>query len=558
MSSGKGANASTRSRIHQPSNKNAMTSGYQPFTGVPAQRPGLLDTAARAVRGLNPFAFVNDSIVQAAREAIVTIDEEQRIVMLNPAAQRMFGLTAADALGKNISQLIPQRFRRAHAAHVRQFDEAGTAERRMGERSNVMGLHADGTEFPIEATISRLDVFDGLGTRRFFTALIRDLSEIHDLRGEIESMNNRLRAIFKVVPVAIWIIDGEQIAFANRACADLFGFADLHDMVGRSIYSLLSAQSQDSVRAAIAQTLGGNVPTTVTDEWVTALDGTQREVEITIAALPDHGASTMQMVITDFTRRNLESPELERSRQQLRQLSASLVDAREGERRRIARELHDELGQRLTALHMELSSLSVATPSAPNHDRITTMLGMVNETVASVRRIATELRPLMLDDLGLTSAIEWLAHDWARRMGIAVKLELHEEGPELSDTMAIALYRMVQEALTNIARHAQAGKVKIRMQQDGDMLVLMVQDDGIGFTDKALAREGSHGLAGMRERAYMLGGKLAVGNSRAGGGSIVVRIPIIPSPSGLNTNTSGEAERRRARRPRRPRIMNHD
>ena len=130
-------------------------------------------------------------------------------------------------------------------------------------------------------------------------------------------------------------------------------------------------------------------------------------------------------VINDITERSRESQELERSRHELRRLSANLVDAREEERRRIARELHDELGQPLTALKMELASLTVPTPSAP-HERIAAMLEMVDETFASVRRIATELRPLMLDDLGLNAAIESLVNGWARRMGIAVRLRLCE------------------------------------------------------------------------------------------------------------------------------------
>ena len=132
---------------------------------------------------------------------------------------------------------------------------------------------------------------------------------------------------------------------------------------------------------------------------------------IAIASLPDHGRTVVQMVITDITERARESRELERSRRSLRRLSASMVQAREDERRRIARELHDELGQRLTALKMELSSLDGEAAGATRAGRIDAMLEMVDDTVATVRRIATELRPLMLDDLGLNAAIEWLADE---------------------------------------------------------------------------------------------------------------------------------------------------
>jgi two-component system, NarL family, sensor histidine kinase UhpB len=143
-----------------------------------------------------------------------------------------------------------------------------------------------------------------------------------------------------------------------------------------------------------------------------------------------------------------------------------------------------------------------------------------------VRRIATELRPLMLDDLGLNAAIEWLADGWSRRMGVAVDLHLRTADPALDDAVSIALYRMVQEALTNIARHAQATQVCIEMQQTGSELQLSVMDNGIGFDEASIYREGSCGLAGMRERALMLGGRLEIGRSPQGGSRVTVHVPL--------------------------------
>ncbi len=474
----------------------------------------------------NPMSFLDGDIVQATCEGIVTIDEKQRIVMINPAAERMFRCAAVDVLGQSLSILIPPRLRRGHAAHVRQFKKEGTVERSMGGRTTLMGLRMSGEEFPMEATISRLDMAGAVGSQRFFTALIRDLSEVKALRGEIDALNRRLRSIFEMAPIAVWITDGETIVFANRACSTLFGTVGHRELIGRSIYSLMEGASQASVRHAVDCALTHDAPASAGIHKIARADGSIREVEIVVAALPDHGRTALQMAITDVTGLSHERRELERSRQELRQLSASLVDAREEERRRIARELHDELGQRLTALHMELSSLKSTHRTAGFAKRIDAMMGMVDETVASVRRIATELRPLMLDDLGLIAAIEWLAQSWAQRMDIVVRLDLGEEDPNVSDSMAIALYRMVQEALTNIARHAHATRVSIRMRERAGELVLTVHDNGIGFAQKSLQREGSHGLKGMRERAYMLGGQLEIGRSRIGGARIQVRMPL--------------------------------
>jgi two-component system sensor histidine kinase UhpB len=351
------------------------------------------------------------------------------------------------------------------------------------------------------------------------------VSEAVDLQQQLDALNRHMRAVFELAPVAIWIADSDRIVFANRACATLFGAADREALIGRSIYELLAPSSCEPVRRTVAQALQGDAPVPTINERIARMDGRMREVVIAVAGMPDHGRTVLQMVITDITERAQESRELERSRRDLRRLSARMVQAREEERRRIARELHDELGQRLTALKMELSSLGSEPVDAMRAERIGAMLEMVDDTVATVRRIATELRPLMLDDLGLNAAIEWLAHGWARRMGVAMSLDLGAD-PALDEATRIALYRMVQEALTNIARHAHASEVRIGLRQQGNELQLTVLDNGVGFDEALMQREDSYGLMGMRERALMLGGTLEAGNAPRGGGRITVRLPL--------------------------------
>jgi two-component system sensor histidine kinase UhpB len=490
----------------------------------------------RPVAVVVPTGSVFRGAVRAAHEGIVTIDDQQRIVMINPAALRMFGCSAAEALGARLSRFIPPAQRTAHARQVRAFDASGTIERPMGERGIITGLRANGEVFPAAASISRVDVRGGPGTRRYFTALLCDLSQEQGLRERIDALNLHMRAVFELVPVAIWITDADRIVFANRACATLFGAATREELIGRSIFTMLMPESHEPVRGSVAKALADDAPAPALGERIARLDGQVREVVIAIAPLPDHGHTAVQMVITDITERAQQGRDAERSRLELRRLSANMVDAREDERRRIARELHDELGQRLTALKMELASLGAQDRSPARDGRIAAMLEMVDETVASVRRIATELRPLMLDDLGLNAAIEWLANGWAARMGVKVRLRLGRTDPDIGDAAAIALYRMVQEALTNIARHARASEVRIEIRPSGGELLLTVQDNGVGFSEGSMFREGSHGLMGIRERAYMLGGELEIGNARGGGGRITVRLPLrqaaTPAPGG--------------------------
>jgi PAS domain S-box-containing protein len=469
-----------------------------------------------------------DAVVSAAQEGIVIVDDGQHIVMINPTAQQMFGYASEQILGSPLTRLIPERFRGHHEAHVRAFAESCSDANSVRRGLSLVGLRSDGREFPAQATISRMDVADPNGTRRFFLALLRDLSEERALKNKIHSLEQLLPTITELAPVAIWIVKNDAIVFANHACASLFGIADANELLGLSIYSLLRPESHDTIRSHIQDTLAGLARGKAVPETVASLDGSMREVEIVMVDMPDHGESTLQMVISDVTQRHQEAVLLEQSRRELRNLSANAVEAREEERHRIARELHDELGQRLTALKMDLSSLRVGVEACGYGPRIDTMLEMLDDTVASVRRIAADLRPLMLDDLGLNAAIQWLARDATKRLGFTVSAKLDEGDPQLSSQASIALYRMVQEALTNAARHAHASDVQILMRQVGAEVVLSVHDNGIGFPDKIAMPEGGYGLMGIRERAYMLGGHLEIDNPPGGGGRVCVHLPIAP------------------------------
>jgi signal transduction histidine kinase len=215
-----------------------------------------------------------------------------------------------------------------------------------------------------------------------------------------------------------------------------------------------------------------------------------------------------------------------RAQNTLRELSASQVEAREEERQRIARELHDELGQRLTALKLELATLDRADSARNRAERTQAMMGMVDDTVAATRRIAMDLRPLMLDDLGLSAAIEWLARDFERHTGLHVTLRLAPIQDLIDNRTATTLYRIVQEALTNCTRHARANAALVTIAPESEGVLLTVIDDGDGFpTVPPQSPRGSFGLIGIRERVYMLGGKLSVSNMPGGGARLMVQLP---------------------------------
>lgn len=229
----------------------------------------------------------------------------------------------------------------------------------------------------------------------------------------------------------------------------------------------------------------------------------------------------------DVTDRTLAAAELEESRAELRALAARLQAAREEERTRIAREIHDELGQALTALKLDLAWLENRLPRGNSVARLgdLSIAARIDKTMEIVRRIASELRPSVLDQLGLEAAIEWLVQESARRTGIPIRLQA-EELPQLPDQVASHAFRIIQEALTNVTRHARATQVNVTVRHLKAALILVVEDNGVGIMPQSLSGLRSLGLVGMRERAVACGGTLMVRGQPGEGTSIVVTIPV--------------------------------
>jgi signal transduction histidine kinase len=225
--------------------------------------------------------------------------------------------------------------------------------------------------------------------------------------------------------------------------------------------------------------------------------------------------------------RNHALQELEQSREQLRQLTAGLLIAREEERTAVAREIHDVLGQTLTALKMDVSWVNARAPvdaPAALRQKLAAMTGLIDDTIVTVRRIATSLRPGVLDDLGLPAAVEWQTQEFEQRTGIRCVLRTTVNDGTFDPLLSTALFRILQEALTNVARHSRASVVSVTLDDSGADLVLEVRDDGIGISPSAAANTRSIGLTGMRERAQLVGGGLSI--SRAAGAGTIVRAQV--------------------------------
>ena len=347
-------------------------------------------------------------LLDSAMDAIIAIDESQRVVLYNRAAESVFGWRADQVMGQPLEKLIPERFRQPHAQHVKRFATMGVTSRRMADGTVLHGQRASGEEFPIEASISQLDTGEG----KLLTVIVRDITE-------------KVRA------------QEELSAYAAEAHATL-----------------------------------------------------------------------------------------------------------ENEKKRVARELHDELAQSLTALKMDAIWVQGHLPagSAAASAKLDEMLVVLDSTVAATRRIAADLRPLLLDDLGLVSAVEWLVQSFIQRSGIACVLSVDED-MELHEPYATAVFRILQEVLANVARHAGASRTTVDIDRDAQAVVLRVRDDGRGFSLAEPRKPESLGLMGLRERVRLLKGSMTIDSAPGRGTRITVHIPVqnpVQNPVRIPAKAPGE------------------
>jgi len=246
----------------------------------------------------------------------------------------------------------------------------------------------------------------------------------------------------------------------------------------------------------------------------------------------------------EITERKRVVEELKKSREQFRDLAAHLQSVREEERSQMAREVHDGLGQSLTALKMDLSWLGKKMPGDqdPLQKKINFMSGHVDETLKMVRHIATELRPGVLDDLGIVAAIEWQLHEFQDRSGIACKFSSQVETIPLGKGQSTAVFRILQETLTNVARHAEASQVEVSLEEKIGDVVLQVSDDGRGMEESDVRNSKSLGLLGMRERAFLFGGEVRIEGRPGEGTTVTVRIPLGEKERGAMKRKKGKTE----------------
>jgi len=367
----------------------------------------------------------------------------------------------------------------------------------------------------------------GIAAMSVVPLMVLGIALLTSMVDRLQHQTMLLDELFEQAPQAVALLNAKNLVVrVNREFSRIFGYAP-YEVVGRLVSEVIPFEGsrQDILRFAEVVESGQRVEAESVRE---RKDGGRVHVSVVHVpvSLPG-GQIAIYEIYRDITERKRVEQELQRSFDQLRALAARLQTAREDERQRIARELHDELGQGLTAIKLDLSSLIRPLPAdqTPQAEKAQSILTLAEQLIQSVRRISLELRPALLDHLGLVAALEWAAGEFEARTGIECRLDLPEDSLAIDPERATAMFRIFQETLTNVARHANATEVDVRLaREDGD-LTLEVRDNGIGVSEEELSARGSLGILGMRERALLLGGEFGINGSPGRGTTVRVRIP---------------------------------
>lgn len=380
-------------------------------------------------------------------------------------------------------------------------------------------------------------IWDADGHVVHMAGSLQDITHRRRLEEALNESQARYRSLVEHAPIGIGIHELDLngcVVSMNSAGRQILSPSGDADLTGRAFLDVVAAEDRERVGSLVARACHG-LPSEF--EFRTARQDMQRILISGFVPLRDRSGRTLKIlgIIKDITERKNALTQLNIAYDRLRELTRRLKAAEEEERRRIALELHDEFGQTLSGLKFDLAwlrkqlrSKSGRAPVKALQDRVGTMTTLVEQMIQSVRRIATLLRPSILDDLGLVAALEWQARDFQDRTGVRCDLRVSPQIAErpLDMQTSTALFRIAQELLTNVARHAKASTMSLSLEETDGTLTLKAEDDGRGIPEGVEGRTSSLGLLGIRERVSLLGGACSIEAEPNKGTRVAVQIPL--------------------------------
>lgn len=468
--------------------------------------------------------------------AIFMLDPQGCVVSWNAGAVRIKGYSASEILGRHFSLFYPpEDIERGVPDEV--LGQAATAGAWEGEGWR---LRKDGSRFWASVLITALR--DGAGILRGFAKITRDITDRRRADELLSRQRQLLETVLGQAAEAIVACDARgRMLFVNAAARRLAGL----DPNGAALDMTLSAwgEARDAEghpipadALPVAKALRGESIVGREMRMVRA-DGSAYDVLSSATPLTGNEGGIIGAVatFTDITPRKTHEAAMQLMTHRLRLLSMKLLETQEAERRHIARELHDEIGQSLTALKFSLQATHRLSDDRSLSHACQNMIGQVDTLLDQVRNLSLDLRPALLDDLGLTAALRWYIDRQSKRAGLPIHFHDGTRDASIPQAVATVCFRIAQEALTNAVRHAQAGKIAVTLRLHQRELELEVADNGQGFEVEAMRRRAvqgaSFGLLGMRERADLLGGSLWIDSHPGRGTTVRARLPLTAVPA---------------------------
>lgn len=470
-----------------------------------------------------------ENVIENSADAIGIVDKHGKVILWNRRSAQIYGYELDELVGKTAFDLyedpieLDRMLKRLRSNElVREYE--------------ILMKKRDGSVVPMDISISLLK--DEMGNTIGSVCVARDLSErkrselalkaardelsrySKNLERQVRERTREITGILRYTPSVVYIKNKAGCySLVNSRFEELFGIG-AEEVYGKTDHDLFPSEIADRLRAGDIETLSKRRSSQV-EEAVNRDDGPHTYLSVKFPLYDERGEPTSVCgIATDIT-------ELKKVQDKLRLLSASIMDSQEKERTAIARELHDELGQVLTALRMDAAWLLKRLKDSDTvaSERSQAMCRLVDKTIDDVRNIALRLRPGVLDDLGLIAALEWFAADFEKRTEIVCVFR-HANVRKVDNIVATAAYRIVQEALTNVARHASATRVDVTLRRKGTLFVLTVEDNGVGFEVGKIDESEALGIAGMRERANLAGGSLEIRSRPGKGARMQCKLPV--------------------------------
>lgn len=455
------------------------------------------------------------TLVEQASDGIFIANPFYQYILVNKSGCKMLGYTMEELLQMSVTDIT---FRNENDLPFR-FQELKEGKSVIQER---LLKHKNGSLIPVE--ISAKMLFNG-----DLLAFVRDISDRKRYQETLEKSERKLRQVLTSITDIFYVIDRNyQITLMNKTANELLTKAwGTTVFTGKNILELIPKGSDEPVNESFKKAFSG-----LSVEYEHYHSSPELEGWFLVNYHPvisDEGTITGAYVVTkDITERKKVEQQVISYNQQLRDLAAHLLSIREEERRRIGREIHDDLGQQLTAIKMDVAWIDkkIQDEVSPVKGKLKNIITLLDGSNQSVRRILNELKPNILDEYGLLDALEWHSKQFTDSTGIPV--EIHTSKPEikLSEDIATCIFRVCQESLTNIARHSGAKNVLISLDVIEENIVVVIEDDGKGFDVNSALKKGTFGLLGMNERVRSLNGTLDINSIPGNGTTILMKLRI--------------------------------